>query len=43
MQVIENNRDFNALVLIHDLHKLATEWRKDEVRRDDLSAMAFGV
>ena len=43
MELIENNRDTNALALIHDLYKVATEWRKDEVRRDDLSAIAFGV
>jgi len=43
MELIENNRDTNASALIHDLHKVATEWRQDEVRRDDLSAMAFVV
>jgi serine phosphatase RsbU (regulator of sigma subunit) len=42
-QLIENNRNTNALALIHDLQKMATEWRKDEVRRDDLSAIAFEV
>jgi serine phosphatase RsbU (regulator of sigma subunit) len=42
-ELVEANRHGDAYQLIDALYKKATDWRGQETRRDDLSAMAFIV
>jgi len=42
-ELVEANRLGSAQQMMQSLYKAATEWRGQEVRRDDLSAMAFIV
>ncbi|NBY13832.1 MAG: CBS domain-containing protein [Betaproteobacteria bacterium] len=43
VELVEHNRQVDPSSLMRTLHKAAEEWRGDEVRRDDFSAMAFAV
>jgi serine phosphatase RsbU (regulator of sigma subunit) len=43
IEALEANRALSAEALVTQLHAVVTEWRGSEVRRDDLSAMAFSV
>jgi serine phosphatase RsbU (regulator of sigma subunit) len=43
IEALEAHRDETAEGLVQKLHTVVTEWRGSEVRRDDLSAMAFSV
>ena len=42
-ELVETNRLGSAQQMMQSLYQAATEWRGQEVRRDDLSAMAFIV
>jgi len=42
-ELVEANRLGSAQQMMQSLYQAATEWRGQEVRRDDLSAMAFIV
>ncbi|CAM8650307.1 RsbU Serine phosphatase RsbU, regulator of sigma subunit [Burkholderiales bacterium] len=43
IEALESNRHERADGLIAKLHQVVTDWRGQEVRRDDLSALAFSV
>jgi serine phosphatase RsbU (regulator of sigma subunit)/uncharacterized protein GlcG (DUF336 family) len=43
VELVQANRNGNAQQMMQALAQAATDWRGEEVRRDDLSAMAFIV
>jgi len=43
IEALEANRHESAEGLVRKLHDVVTDWRGQEVRRDDLSALAFSI
>jgi serine phosphatase RsbU (regulator of sigma subunit) len=41
IEMVDRNRTATPSALMQVLHKTAEEWRGTELRRDDLSALAF--